>query len=52
MQIRVMGTRNACQHLITDIKRLEVLGWEITTVSPFYPNRGDSIEGRVYVNIE
>lgn len=52
MQIRIMGTKNACQHLITDIKRLEVLGWEVTNVSPFYPNRGDTIEGRVYVNIE
>ena len=48
INIRLMGTLDECQ---TAIDKLDVLGLTILETSRFYPNRGETKQGRVYVTI-
>lgn len=46
-KIRVMGTREECKIIVEHLKKC----MEIRSVSGWYVNRGDTIEGRVYIEI-
>ena len=48
INIRLMGTLEECQ---TAIDKLDALGLTILETSRFYPNRGETKQGRVYVTI-
>ena len=53
MKIRLMGTRRECDYLVDALRDLYITrGLALRSVSPFYPNRGETIEGRVYVEVE
>ncbi|MET9231419.1 hypothetical protein [Lentzea sp. NPDC003310] len=45
MKIRLEGTRDEIPNMV----RALALGYEIQEVSDYYPNRGASVLGRVYV---
>lgn len=49
MKIRLMGTESECTWAVERLKRA---GIRIRAVSEFYRNRGPSIEGRVYVEVD
>ena len=46
--IRLMGTREECEIMYQAIDFVMT----VRSVSKFYPNRGKSIEGRVYVEVD
>lgn len=48
LNVRLMGTFEECQEAIY---KLDVKGIEILDVSKFYPNRGNTKTGRVYITI-
>lgn len=47
-KIRVMGTRHECAVITGALKEV----FAVRSVSGWYANRGDTYEGRVYVEIE
>ena len=50
--VRIMGTREECIEFVNEIKLLaKIDGYTVKSISQFYPNRGTSIEGRVYIKI-
>jgi len=51
VKLRLSGTREECDLLAQELPgRLAGLG-DVQEVSAFYPNRGQSVLGRVYVEI-
>ena len=51
MKLRLTGTRDECDVLTNELPaRLAGLA-EVLEVSGFYPNRGVSAQGRVYVDV-
>jgi hypothetical protein len=51
MKIRVMGTKDECTRMILTVKRV-VPSEKIRNISAFYPNRGITTEGRIYLEID
>lgn len=47
-KIRLMGTREECEIMANALRFMLPL----RSISKFYPNRGQTIEGRVYVEVE
>lgn len=47
-KIRLMGTREECEIMAAALKFM----LSVRSISAFYPNRGQSIEGRVYVEVD
>lgn len=53
MKLRVWGTRGELEELVSELLSiLKMDGYTIRSVSPYYPNRPPSIEGRVYIEID
>lgn len=48
MKIRIMGTKAETDAAVSTLR----IAFEVREVSSFYPNRGDSTLGRVYVDAE
>lgn len=48
MKLRLMGTREECDELVAYF-RTPPASEHIRSISEFYPNRGTSKEGRVYI---
>lgn len=46
INIRIMGTFDECQEAVC---KLDTCGLDIVDVSRFYPNRGNTQQGRVYI---
>ena len=55
-KIRIMGTIEECRimadALDSTFLRVTPYRFSVRSVSKFYPNRGPSIEGRVYVEVD
>ena len=47
-KIRLMGTREECEIMAHAL----IFMLDVRSISTFYPNRGQSIEGRVYVEVD
>lgn len=47
-KIRVMGTRQECAVIAAALKEV----FAVRSVSGWYANRGDTYEGRIYVEID
>ena len=48
VKIRIMGTPEECRAIVAALTGYSGL----RSVSDFYPNRGKSVEGRVYVEVD
>lgn len=48
INIRLMGTFEECQEAVY---KLDTAGLDIEDVSRFYPNRGNTKTGRVYLTV-
>ena len=47
-KIRLMGTREECEIMAHALSFM----LSVRSISGFYPNRGQSIEGRVYIEVD
>lgn len=51
MKLRIMGTRDECD-LMVEIFERNIPREFVRSISGFYPNRGYTTEGRVYIDLD
>ena len=54
IKVRIMGTERECDAIVDYFSAAfqAYPFFKIRSISDFYPNRGKTIEGRVYVEVE